>query len=111
MPPVWRAFCTSGAANEDGDSLRMTALGTDSLLINLESVELDGRGGFFVTGAGARPIYHVSADGEITALLERDVYSGDLEYIEIGRLLIVPSGETRSWLTRSSGLIDPGIRT
>jgi len=70
----------------------MSAPGTDETLSVLESIEGDGKGGFFVTGVGLRPIYHLSAGGEVTTLLERDVSSGDLEYIEMGRLLIVPSG-------------------
>jgi DNA-binding beta-propeller fold protein YncE len=70
----------------------MTALGTDSTLFNLESIDSDEHGGFFITAGGTQPIYHLTAEGEITTLLERDVYSRDVEYIDMLRLLIVPSG-------------------
>ena len=64
----------------------------DSLLVDLESIESDGRGAFFLTAIGPRPIWHLRESGSATPVLERDTFSADVEFVESERVLIVPSG-------------------
>lgn len=66
--------------------------GDDERLIDLESIETDGRGGFFVTRIGEQPIAHVSADGAVTDVLERSVFTADIDYVVDRNMLIAPSG-------------------
>ncbi len=70
-------------------------LGNADTLVDLESVESDGQGGYFITAIGARPIHHLSAAGELTVVLERDTFSADIEYIKSKDMLLVPSGDSR----------------
>ena len=73
----------------------VTAVVDDSLLTDLESVESDGRGNYFVTAIGVRPIWFVSRQGVAKPILERDTYSADIEYIADRGMLVVPSGGDR----------------
>jgi len=66
--------------------------GDDEQLIDLESIETDGRGGFFVTRIGEQPIAHVSANGAVTDILERSVFTADIEHVAERKMLIAPSG-------------------
>ncbi|MEM9616986.1 MAG: hypothetical protein AAF936_03405 [Pseudomonadota bacterium] len=66
--------------------------GDDAQLVDLESIESDGRGGFFVTRIGEKPIAHVSMNGAVTDILERSVFTADIDYIVERKLLLAPSG-------------------
>ena len=63
-------------------------------LFDLESVEADERGGLFITGIGTRPIWYLK-EGQLTAILDRDTFSADVEYVPGRQLLLVPSGQDR----------------
>ncbi len=67
----------------------------DETLVDLESVESDGQGGYFITAIGARPIMHLSASGILVTALERDTFSADIEYIHSKSMLLAPSGDDR----------------
>ena len=47
---------------------------------------------FFVTQIGNRPIMHVTENGEITSVLERDTFTADIDVIPSLSLLVAPSG-------------------
>ena len=72
----------------------------DTTVVDLESVEADGEGGYFLTTIGPRPIYRISASGERQVLLARDTFSADIEYLPAQRLLLVPSGGDRLFAFR-----------
>ncbi len=66
--------------------------GDDAQLVDLESIETDGGDGFFVTRIGEKPIAHVSAEGVVTDILARAVFTADIDYIVERKLLLAPSG-------------------
>lgn len=76
----------------DLETREIELFGDDAQLIDLESIESDGRGGFFVTRIGEKPIAHVSEDGAVTDILARPVFTADIDYIVERKLLLAPSG-------------------
>lgn len=76
----------------DLETREIEPFGDDEQLIDLESIETDGGDGFFVTRIGERPIAHLSAKGEVTDILERSVFTADIDYIVERKMLIAPSG-------------------
>jgi len=68
-------------------------VGDDSILEDLETIESDGVGGYFVTQIGAKPILHASSSFEITRVMDRPIYTADIDYVPALRLMIAPSGE------------------
>ncbi len=73
---------------------------TDSLLFDLESVEQDGRNGYFITAIGERPIWHLTSEYQLNPILERETFSADIEYINDKKMLLVPSGNNRLFAFR-----------
>ena len=73
-------------------SKEIEAFGDDAVLEDLESIEAAPDGGYFVTMIGDNPIMHVSDAGGVSQVLERAVFSADIEVIHNQRLLIAPSG-------------------
>ncbi len=71
----------------------ITNPGTDERLEDLESIEPDGAGGYFITQIGAKPIMHRSSSGTLSSILRRDTFSADVDFVAEKGLLIVPSGE------------------
>ena len=67
-------------------------IGDDAVFDDLESIESDGRGGYFVTMIGPRPVMHINAQGEASEILSRDVFSADIDYVAEENLLLAPSG-------------------
>ncbi len=57
---------------------------------NLDGLELDGNGGYFVSDWVAGRVYRVSSEGEATMFLEGFKGSADLGIIDAAGLLIVP---------------------
>lgn len=76
----------------DLETREIEPFGDDAQLVDLESIEPDGRGGFFVTRIGEKPIAHVSEDGAVADILERAVFTADIDYIVERKLLLAPSG-------------------
>ena len=66
----------------------------EDTLFDLESVESDGRGGLFITGIGTRPIWYLEGE-KLTAILDRDTFSADIEFVPEYQVLLVPSGQNR----------------
>ncbi|MHA7871624.1 MAG: NHL repeat-containing protein [Hyphococcus sp.] len=75
----------------DLETRKIEPFGDNEQLIDLESIETDGRGGFFVTRIGEKPIAHVSAEGVVTDILERAVFTVDIDYIADQKILLAPS--------------------
>ena len=65
-------------------------LGDPAPVGNLDGVEPDGRGGYTVTDWLNGAIFHVSADGKATRLLDLNQGSADHEFIEKDRLVVLP---------------------
>jgi sugar lactone lactonase YvrE len=57
---------------------------------NLDGLELDGRGGFFVTDWSAGSLFHITAKGAVTSILNLPKGTADLCYIPEKKLLILP---------------------
>lgn len=76
----------------DLETREIESFGDDAQLVDLESIEPDGRGGFFVTRIGEKPIAHVSETGVVTNILARPVFTADIDYIVERKLLLAPSG-------------------
>ncbi|MEO1241939.1 MAG: hypothetical protein AAFX54_08530 [Pseudomonadota bacterium] len=76
----------------DLETREVELFGDNAQLIDLESIEPDGRGGLFVTRIGEKPIAHISEDGAVTDILERSVFTADIDYIVERKLLLAPSG-------------------
>ncbi|MDJ0751386.1 MAG: alpha/beta fold hydrolase [Woeseiaceae bacterium] len=76
----------------DREPMEIQDLGFDERLEDLESIEPDGKGGYFITQIGDKPIMHWSESGELTTVLPRSTYSADIDFIADQNLLIVPSG-------------------
>ena len=73
-------------------SRAIEGFGNEDLLIDLESIEADSGGGFFVSQIGDKPIMHVTSAGEITALFDPGIFTADMDYIHNQRILVAPSG-------------------
>jgi sugar lactone lactonase YvrE len=68
----------------------VTDLGSDTPFGNLDGVEPDGRGNYFVTDWMLGALYHVSPAGTVKQLLKLNPGSADLTYLPDQQLLIVP---------------------
>lgn len=69
---------------------RLIKLGESDELMDLESIETDGRGGYFITAIGARPLLH-KVDGEApSAVLQPERFFSDIDYIDEKQMLLVP---------------------
>jgi sugar lactone lactonase YvrE len=68
----------------------VTDLGSDQPFGNVDGVEPDGRGNYFVTDWMIGALYHVSPTGEVKRLLKLNPGSADLTYLPAQQLLIVP---------------------
>ena len=68
-------------------------IGDDSVLEDLEAIEPDGEGGYFITLIGEKPIMYLSPEGDIIEVLSRDTYSADIDYASSINMLVAPSGE------------------
>jgi sugar lactone lactonase YvrE len=55
-----------------------------------DGIELDGRGGFFVSDVGRGGLYHVTAAGESRMIRQLDRQPADICYIASRKLLVVP---------------------
>jgi streptogramin lyase len=69
---------------------KVSPMGDTTPVGNLDGVEPDGRGGYTVTDWLGGAIFHVSADGRATRLLDLNQGSADHEFIEGERLVVVP---------------------
>ena len=76
----------------DYETGRISAIGNDADLVDLESIESDGAGAFFVSQIGERPILRVTPEGEVSTLLERQIFTADMEFIQETSMLVAPSG-------------------
>ncbi len=71
---------------------RLVKLSQSDELMDLESIETDGRGGYFITAIGARPLLH-KVDGEAPrAILQPNRFFSGIEYINERQMLLVPVG-------------------
>ncbi|MFP6855870.1 MAG: SMP-30/gluconolactonase/LRE family protein [Roseibacillus sp.] len=57
---------------------------------NLDGVELDGRGGYFVTDWSAGTVFHITSKGAVTSILDLPKGTADLAYLPKKKLLILP---------------------
>lgn len=74
--------------------------GVGSRFGNLDGLEPDGAGGWFVTDWVAGGLFHVTPDGTPTQILDLDQGSADLEIMASDRLAIVPmmvDGRIDAW--------------
>ncbi|HXD74214.1 MAG TPA: hypothetical protein VN628_10775 [Vicinamibacterales bacterium] len=55
-----------------------------------DGLEFDGKGGFIVADVGGGRIFHVTADGHATQLLQLDRQPADISYIPGRKLLLAP---------------------
>ena len=79
----------------DIETKEIEIIGDDSILEDLETIESDGKGGFFITQIGTKPIMYLSPEGELAEVLSRDSYSADIDFAQSLNLLISPSaGDT-----------------
>lgn len=69
---------------------RITSIGSGKPLGNLDGVEGDGQGNYFVTDWVAGTLLHVTGDGTANTLQVLAQGSADLEYIADRSLLIIP---------------------
>ena len=84
----------------DIESKIIERIGDDEILEDLETIEPDGSGGYFISLIGKKPIMHLAIDGTAAPVLKRTVYSADFDYLPDQRLMIIPSGgETVSAFT------------
>ncbi|MFP6880801.1 MAG: SMP-30/gluconolactonase/LRE family protein [Roseibacillus sp.] len=57
---------------------------------NLDGVEFDGRGGYFVTDWSAGTVFHITSKGAVTSILDLPKGTADLAYLPKKKLLILP---------------------
>ncbi|MGB8273997.1 MAG: SMP-30/gluconolactonase/LRE family protein [Alphaproteobacteria bacterium] len=69
---------------------KVTDLGSPQPFGNVDGVEPDGQGNYFVTDWMAGVLYHVSPTGTVKELLKLHQGSADLTYLPDRKLLIVP---------------------
>ncbi len=68
----------------------ITSLGGDAPVGNLDGVEPDGCGSYYVTDWMKGTVLHITPSGEITILYTLEQGAADLEHVENKRLLVVP---------------------
>ncbi|HXG82113.1 MAG TPA: hypothetical protein VNJ05_09975, partial [Sphingomicrobium sp.] len=69
---------------------KIASLGAGTPLGNLDGIEPDGAGGYTVTDWLNGAIFHVSADGRATRLLDLNQGSADHAFIAKDRLVVLP---------------------
>lgn len=57
---------------------------------HLDGIEIDGKGGFFLTDWVAGTVMHICARGEVTEIMKYEKGSADLAYLPRKKLLILP---------------------
>jgi DNA-binding beta-propeller fold protein YncE len=72
------------------DNSKIVPLGATDSFANVDGVESDGAGGYYVTDWMAGKLFAVGADGKAQELMDYPQGSADLEYIPEKGLLIVP---------------------
>ncbi|MEK7990642.1 MAG: hypothetical protein VSS52_006515 [Thiotrichaceae bacterium] len=72
------------------DNSKIIPLGATDSFANVDGVESDGAGGYYVTDWMAGKLFAVSADGKAQELMDYPQGSADLEYIPEKGLLLVP---------------------
>ena len=65
-------------------------LGSGAPVCKLDGLEPEGKGNWMVTDWIAGAVFRIAEDGTATTLIDLDMGSADLEYIEDRSLLIVP---------------------
>ena len=57
---------------------------------HLDGIEVDGKGGFYLTDWIAGTVLHITKDGAVTEIMKYETGSADLAYLPHKRLLILP---------------------
>lgn len=65
-----------------------------AVLTDLESIESDGQGGYFLTAIGARPLWHLTGSAKPVAVLTGETFFSDIEFSAAKQMLLVPTGGT-----------------
>lgn len=73
---------------------KIASLGDGAPVGNLDGVEADGHGAYYVTDWMAGKLMHISASGAVKVLLKLDPGSADLTYLKSKRILIIPMMNT-----------------
>lgn len=73
---------------------KIASLGGGAPVGNLDGVEADGHGAYYVTDWMAGKLMHIDATGKAELLLQLDPGSADLTYIKRKRILIIPMMNT-----------------
>lgn len=68
----------------------VASLGSGEPVGNLDGVEADGRGNYYVTDWLVGKLLHIGPSGAASVLLELEQGSADIDYIEIESLLLIP---------------------
>ena len=68
----------------------ITSLGSDEPIGNLDGVEPDGCGSYYVTDWMKGTVFHITPSGEVTNLYTLEQGAADLEYVENKKLLVIP---------------------
>jgi hypothetical protein len=71
-------------------SKKITALGDPKPVGNLDGLEPDGAGGWFVSDWVSGGVFHAESDGKATELLDLNMGSADIGIIPAEKLLLVP---------------------
>lgn len=74
----------------DYKTKKVTALGSDKPVGNLDGVEPDGKDGYYVSDWMVGKLFHFDAKGHATELMKLKQGSADIHYLAAKQLLLVP---------------------
>ncbi len=90
---ITKGFSTSVAGHLKTvsiDSQNISSLGSGDIVGNLDGLEPDGNGAYFVTDWMAGSLYRIHTSGKADLLLDLNQGSADLEYIQSKGIVIIP---------------------
>ncbi len=90
---ITEGFSTSVAGHLKTVSLEsknIVSMGNGSVVGNLDGLEPDGKGNFYVTDWMAGSLFRVKASGDADLLLDLNQGSADHEYIQSKKLVVIP---------------------
>lgn len=74
----------------DYDSKEITSIGDGKPVGNLDGLESDGKGGYFVTDWLKGGLLNIASDGKVSQVMDLNQGSADLEFVAAKQLLVIP---------------------
>jgi len=74
----------------DYQTKKISSLGSDKPVGNLDGVESDGKDGYYVSDWMVGKLFHFDAQGEATEIMKLKQGSADIHFLAAKRLMLIP---------------------